>query len=370
MTTKLLDLSDKGLWHTYLNRILHKDIYFTPEYCEIHELNGEGKAQLFIYEDGEDFVCYPFMLREVSELPYLHKYIAKYGVLYDISTPYGYGGPLTNVQGSMAGRSLLRKFWEAFDEYCERANIISEFIRFHPLLQNQLLYPDTHPLHIRDTIHVELTKEYEDIWANYDTKNRNRIRKAKKNELRIVHRPLDELDDFMDLYYSTMKKNGAREYYYFSKDFFEQTCKLLKGNAELIEVVTPGGKTIMSALFMCGEEFVHYHLSGSDSNHSHLGANNLLLDYTVKWARERGYKSLHLGGGYTGNDDSLFRFKRIFNKHGELPFYIGKQIHNRSIYEELASEIGKGLSDYFPIYRHPDLLVSTSEGSNSVLARH
>ncbi|TKD70813.1 lipid II:glycine glycyltransferase FemX [Pseudalkalibacillus hwajinpoensis] len=371
MTTKILDLSDKQTWHAYLNRIENKDIYFTPEYSEIYERNGEGKAQLFIYEEGDNFVYYPYLLRSLSELTHLRKFVAKYGALYDISTPYGYGGPITNLRDEIEARSLLLRSAIAFNDHCIKANIISEFIRFHPLLQNQSIYSGSEPIYIRDTIHVDLTRDYDDIWANYDTKNRNRIRKANSYDLRIVHRDISELSDFLRLYYSTMTKNGARDYYYFSEAFFQHTCELLKEKAELIEVVTKDEKVIMSALFICGDDTIHYHLSGSDSDQLKLSANNLILDYTVRWAKERNYKSLHLGGGYTGNGDSLYRFKKRFNKKGNLPFYIGKQIHCPDIYEEIVLEMkNEEITDYFPVYRHPDLyLTSKDEENQSLLAR-
>ncbi|MBN8209771.1 peptidoglycan bridge formation glycyltransferase FemA/FemB family protein [Bacillus sp. NTK071] len=370
MATKLLDLSDKRVWHDYLTRIERKDIYFTPEYCEIYERNGEGKAQLFIYEEGENFVYYPYLLRNLSELPHLRKFVAKHGALYDISTPYGYGGPITNLNDKTKARSLLIRFSIAFHDHCKETNIISEFIRFHPLLQNHLIFAGSEPVYIRDTVHVDLTRDYDEIWANYDSKNRNRIRKAMSYDLRIVHRDRGELHNFLKLYYSTMTKNNAREYYYFSEAFFQHTCELLLEKAELIDVVTKDDKAIMSALFICGDDMIHYHLSGSDPDQVNLSANNFILDYTVKWAKERHFKSLHLGGGYTGND-SLYRFKKRFNKKGDLPFYIGKQIHHPVIYEEIALEMMKAeIADYFPIYRHPDLfLTSVDEGEHSLLAR-
>ncbi|MDQ0482528.1 GNAT family N-acetyltransferase [Guptibacillus hwajinpoensis] len=373
MATKILDLNHKKGWHDYLALIEQKDIYYTPEYCEIYERNGEGKAQLFIYEERENFVYYPYLLRTLSGITHLRKFEAKYGTLYDISTPYGYGGPITNITDKTEARLILERFSNAFHEYCKETNIISEFIRFHPLLQNQSIFSGSKPIYIRDTIHVDLTRDYDEIWAKYDSKNRNRIRKAESYDLRILHRDIsdsNDLSDFMRLYHSTMRKNNARDYYYFSEEFFHHTCELLHEKAELIEVITKENKVIMSALLICGEDWIHYHLSGSDPDELKLSANNFLLDYTVKWAKERNYKSLHLGGGYIGNGDSLYRFKKRFNKEGDLPFYIGKLIHNQAIYKEMALKMSEeDISDYFPIYRHPDLfLTSTEDGEHSLLA--
>ena len=110
MATRILDLSERHIWNRYLSRIERKDIYFTPEYCEIYERNGEGKAQLFVYEEGENFVYYPFLLRNLNELSYLSKSVAKHGTLYDITTPYGYGGPITNTNDENVARALLFQF--------------------------------------------------------------------------------------------------------------------------------------------------------------------------------------------------------------------------------------------------------------------
>ena len=354
MTFRILDLNDKEIWHDYLNRLHRKDVYFTPEYCEIYEKNGEGTAQLFLYEEGEDFVFYPYLLRNLKDLPAVSHVVKKYGQLYDITTPYGYGGPITNVEEETNVQPLMRRFTNSFREYCYSTNIITEFIRFHPLLQNQMIYSDIEKIYLRDTIHIDLLPDYETIWANYDTKNRNRIRKSKTYDLRIVHRKADELSNFLKLYYSTMAKAKARDYYFFSTDFFRNTFHLLNEKIELIEVVTNKNQVIMTSLFIYGNEYIHYHLSGSDRDHLKLAANNLILDYAVKWAKGKGFKSLHLGGGYSGNDDSLYKFKKHFNKYGNLPFHIGRQIHNPIIYGELSSLIQDDLQDYFPIYRHPD----------------
>jgi hypothetical protein len=41
-----------------------------------------------------------------------------------------------------------------------------------------------------------------------------------------------------------------------------------------------------------------------------------------------------LGGGLSEND-SLFGFKKQFNKNGRLPFYVGRTIFIRSVYDYL-----------------------------------
>jgi len=96
MSFTTFEIPQREKWLEFLNRIDLKDIYFTPEYCHLYEKNGEGKAQLIIYEEGNQFIYYPFLLREINEIQDIKHLESKYGEMYDIITPYGYGGPITN----------------------------------------------------------------------------------------------------------------------------------------------------------------------------------------------------------------------------------------------------------------------------------
>ncbi|MED1468856.1 GNAT family N-acetyltransferase [Bacillus salipaludis] len=354
MVTKVFDLTEKESWYEFLGRIENQDIYFTPEYFEIYERNGEGKARLFVYENGQGFVYYPFLIRGLRNLTIAKNVSKKYGELYDITTPYGYGGPITNTKDESNKKQLFREFEDSFHSYCFRNNIITEFVRFHPLIRNDQDYKDIECTLNRHTIYIDLSLDLEEIWSNYDNKNRNRLRKAKANEyFTMVHRHPSELDNFIDLYYKTMDKKNAYDYYYFQRSFFENSVELLKDHLELIEVVMED-KVIMSCFFMHYGDFIHYHLLGSDEEYLNFSPNNSLIHYVVEWAKTKGKKALHLGGGYKGDSDTLYRFKKRFNKYGDLPFYIGKRIRNEEIYYELVKDLPVS-ENYFPLYRHPDL---------------
>ncbi|MGR9048714.1 lipid II:glycine glycyltransferase FemX [Halobacillus faecis] len=344
---------DSELWHEYLNQMRNKDIYFTPEYLTLHELNGEGEATLFLYVEGNEFIYYPFLKRKLSELPHLSLNSNLSGELYDITTPYGYGGPISNIKDASRKNQFYKNFTKAFENYCEKEGIVTEFVRFHPLIGNHQDYLSIDSTYLRNTIHVDLTKDLDEIWANYDSTNRNRIRKANKNGLEVIHKPLHQRKDFLRIYYATMDKNNASQYYYFSEQYFQNKAELLEEKAELFEV-RYRGQIIFSGIFMRYGDFLHYDLVGSDLNYLKICPNNYVIDYAARWGKERGMKYLHLGGGYSGNDN-LFRFKKRFNKYGELPFYIGKKVHNNNIYQKLTERMDSG-SGYFPMYRDTSIL--------------
>lgn len=84
------------------------------------------------------------------------------------------------------------------------------------------------------------------------------------------------------------------------------------------------------------DDYMHYHLAGTHTEFRKYSPGNLLLYEAACWASEKGIKQFHLGGGIVEND-SLFGFKKQFNKNDRLPFYIGRTIFDNNKYEYLMS---------------------------------
>ena len=69
-----------------------------------------------------------------------------------------------------------------------------------------------------------------------------------------------------------------------------------------------------------------------------------------------GFETLHLGGGLGSREDSLFQFKKSFNRTSSNVFSVGKKCFNKEVYEYLVSirhnTFGLDLSsEFFPLYR-------------------
>ena len=326
------------------------DIYFLEEYGKVYEDNKEGKLTTYFFECEYGKVYYLFLLRKIC-IPNDTGY-------YDITTPFGYGGPLFIEYKEEDLSKLILSFKKEFGKYCLNNNIITEFVRFHPLIKNHLqmdLYMNIS--NIRDTAYIKLDSP-EEIWNNLKSTCRNRIRKAEKHNIEIqLDNSYKSLDNFINLYISTMEINNAKQYYFFDKEFFYNTFKLLKNNVFLFNSIYEG-KTISSAMIMKYGDYIHYHFGGSDHLYTNLAPNNLLFYKIALWGQEKGCKYFHLGGGTTGNDDPIFHFKKTFSKDGITNFFIGKKIHNESIYNDIVNEwkIYNNISDtdeinFFPIYR-------------------
>ena len=50
-----------------------------------------------LFTHGETVVLYPFVLRELTTLPHLGEEYAGY---HDVTTPFGYGGPLVHKRAA------------------------------------------------------------------------------------------------------------------------------------------------------------------------------------------------------------------------------------------------------------------------------
>lgn len=332
---EILDLSSSQKWNKYLRNlpIEQQDIYFTPEYYRLYEELGDGLARCFVYEDGEDIALYPFLLNSVNKLGYNldNQY-------YDIQGAYGYNG----ICCSCKDPELIKSFYNSFYQYCINNNIIAEFTRFNPLLQNDRVSSGYMTMiQDRETVMIDLKKPYGEIWANdYSSKSRNMVRKALKlgYKLQAVEYPGgQDIDSFVRIYNYSMDAVKSEKYYYFNRDFFFNTFGYLKEHAILFKVLDCKDELVCSSIFFYYGDYFHYHLSGKSAKADN-SVNNFLIDRAVVYAQERGASYFHLGGGRSrSNDDSLLKFKKSFSKR-IFPFYIGKKILNKKVYKEIVTQ--------------------------------
>lgn len=249
---------------------------------------------------------------------------------FDLETPYGYGGPLTD--NKIISKETQLRFLQELTNYCLENNIVSQFIRFHPILDNQNILSDViSNKYLRDTIFIDTTN-FDSIMNNMDSKNRNMVRKAVKNNVKIICKPITEYNVFFKMYTETMARNKAADYYTFKEDYFK-SLESLADNA-MIMYAMHDGLVIGGAIMFFNNNYMHYHLAGSFSEFRQYSPSNLLLYEAAVWANKHGIKKLHLGGGMEP-DDSLFGFKKQFNKNGRLPFTVGRTIFNDKAYSKL-----------------------------------
>lgn len=322
-------ISNKNEWKEILKLNCFDDIYYQNEYAESLKIHGDGSPLLIYYEGKSVKLFYVVMKRDIFEDVNFRGYL-KQEELYDFETPYGYGGPI--VIGDFSKKEQ-EKFKEELKLYCIEHGVVSQFVRFYPLLNNWVYSGIFDELkELKETVFID-TENEENIFKNMDSKNRNMVRKAIKNEITIVQDKGERLDDFIRIYEHTMQMHDADEYYTFKRGYFEYLIEHMRDNVCFFYAIYKE-QIISASMFFYNKDIMHYHLSGTEPEFRHLAAANLLLYEAAVWAAQNNISKLHLGGGMT-KGDSLFGFKKQFNKYGQVPFVIGKTVFMMDKYEEL-----------------------------------
>jgi len=341
---EVLTLKQRNRWDSLVHSFKKHDVYWLSGYVKAFQIHGDGEPLLFSYEGEEARGINVVMKRDVAKD---HHFAGKLenDKYFDFATPYGYGGWL--IEGEMT-----EKLFQAYENWCRKSGIISEFVRFHPIVKNhEEASPFYEVIQLGEVVHMDLESP-ETIWNNITSKNRNVIRKATGNEVKIYNGRYPEIyETFRVIYNGTMEKVSAENYYYFEPEFYTSVLNDLSQNAQVFYAVKDG-QVIAASIMLAANGRMNYHLSGNLREFNSLAPTNLLLYETALWGCANGYRTLYLGGGVGSGEDSLFKFKRAFYK-GELNhFFIGKKVYNQEMYDKLVgmkSQIEN--PGYFPVYR-------------------
>lgn len=333
-------------WNRVVNTFSKCDVYYYSEYVKGFKIHGDGEPLLIHYYDSNISAINVVMKRDISDDIKIGKLIEK-NRYYDLSTPYGYGGWIIDGEGD------LETLFVEYTNWCKENNIISEFVRFHPVLRNHNYCLSSYDVvKLGKVVTMDLTSK-DIIWNNIISKNRNMIRKAEKNGIRILVGDSKELyETFKVIYDETMKHDNADEYYYFKNEFYESIRCDLCDKSKIFYAVNDENKIISAAIILMSNGKLNYHLSGSVYEYRKYAPTNLLLYSVAAWGSEHRYNTLYLGGGVGAKEDALLAFKKSFYK-GELDdYFIGKKIFDEEKYFELCRMRKKDQeSKYFPLYR-------------------
>lgn len=343
LTVFTLEQSDS--WDAIVRTFEDYDVYWLSGYVKAFKIHGDGEPLLFYYNDNTTKGINVVMKRDISNDSRFEGKLPK-DTYYDFATPYGYGGWL--IEGKETN-----KLFQHYYSWCINNSIVSEFVRFHPVVNNSNLSKGFYDvIDLGNTVALDLTSP-EIIWENITSKNRNMIRKAQKSGVEIYSGRNEELyEKFRVIYNATMENDKAEEYYFFKNDFYKSICCDLPENAQIFYAMLDN-EMIAASIIIASNGKLNYHLSGSKYEYRNLAPSNLLLYKVALWGCANGCKTFHLGGGVGSGEDNLFKFKKSFYRKDNLcRFSIGRKIFNQKAYDELANmrtDIKK--DGFFPIYR-------------------
>lgn len=344
MALAVYTLEQAEQWDAVVRSFRKYDVYWLSGYVKAFQIHGDGVPLLFFYENDNTRGINVVMKRDVA---CDGKFAGKLpeGQYFDFATPYGYGGWIIEGEDT---KDLFREYLK----WIQKNGIISEFVRFHPMVKNHEASREFYEvIQLGEVVHMDLSSP-EDIWSNITGKNRNMIRKALKNDVKVYNgRFPDIYEKFMSIYNATMDKDNADAYYYFKPDFYSSVLEDLPYNSQVFWA-EKDGQTIASSIMIFANGYMNYHLSGSLREFNAFAPGNLILYKAALWGYANGYRTFYLGGGVGSGEDNLFKFKRSFYKGDLNHFYIGRKIYDQKTYDVLLkTRIKIDNPGFFPQYR-------------------
>lgn len=330
MTFKILKINELP------KRIAIPDIHYSPRYLKLFQDYLGWEAFYAYYEVPAGTILVPYFKRPIPDTEY-----------FDIIGPWYFGGPITT------NKALMPEFLELLHEWCIKENIVSEFQRLHPLLQNHKLYLDTTVFYDREVVYVRLKKSRDLILEEYDYKTRKNIAKAQREGLKAHNLIIPEsTKEFVRIYTESMNRKNTSKFYFFNEEFYKQLFENFK---PILITISDEDEVICSSLEIGGGEYCYDYLRGTNPSYLDKRPNDLAVDTAIQEAKNAGYKYFIIGGGNTKNpEDGQFRFKKSFSAT-TAPFYLYKKVHNKDKYDELCQTKGIKIpayeqADYFPEY--------------------
>lgn len=328
---------------------MNNDIYFTREYAQVNELIESGQSIYFEIKSRHGHITLGAIKREIDTR-------VNGAQFYDLITPYGYGGPVVHASTDL--KKLVAEFEAVFSRYCETNNIVSEFVRFNPLFQNQEAFGEIYDVsYIRSTVGTDLNRSEDIFQTEFCATARRKVRKLLKNDKIScsLTKGFEDIEAFLEIYNDTMKRHNATGFYYFDREYFYE-LKRQFGDELFTTSVYYEDEIIAMGLYFISGDIIHDHLNGTRSEFLNYSPAYLLKYTAMNWGKENGFSVLHYGGGVSNSEeDSVLRFKKRFSNTTEFKFHIGRKIWNQEVYDELCQINGVvGNTEFFPAYRAND----------------
>lgn len=351
MITGVEIITDAVRWSDLLRTTFNsmQDVYFDTALLETYAKQYGARYEAAFFEDDSIIIFYPYLVRDIKKTPLFSKLS---GDLFDITTPYGYGGPLVVVKQQEKLTQSLTTFRDKFERYAHQQNFVTEFVRFHPILENHQYFENALEIvQLSPVATADLTLQPDVLFTRFGTDKQRGIRKAEHAgvQIELVHtitRPL--IQEFLQIYRETMDKNTAEKKYYFTESHIQELCVALGKKLFLARAVF-GDVCIASYLVFQSGGYLTNYLSGHRRAYQQYYPKNKVIWELEKYGHAQGFRFYNLGGGRP----RLLSFKAGFSTELK-PFYIGKKIYKKEIYDMLIdmASLNDDEKKFFPAYRH------------------
>lgn len=326
--------SERREWRGLRARFSVRRPHDDPAYLDLMSPRN-AQSRMFYYAGDGFRVMYPFHLRALDP--------AIVGPEFNghsiIVSPYGYGGPLLQVDDGHSGVDCVADEWQAAWHAWMRDNdVVTEFVRED--LNDARLLPrgDGERVFVQQNVIVDLSLDAETRWRSYSAKVRKNVKRARESGLSVEF-ALDDsaLATFCAIYYDTMDRRQAADEFYLDaaalRAYLDETRPL--GEA-LIALVMNGTETVSTELVLLGSHEAYSFLGGTRAEAFPMRPNDLLKHEVCEWGHASGIREYVLGGGVQP-DDGIFRYKLAFAPDGGVDFFTRRVVADREIYDRIMA---------------------------------
>lgn len=339
---RVLRLADQEEWKTLISQSDSHDFYHTWSYHHLQQEHGE--PLLFVYQQNTVYVAIPFIKRVIMGSGY-----------YDLTSAYGYCGPIASIPFGALHVQFVMQFKSAFLEFLEEEKIVSVFAGLNPFI-DQLPFLEVIG-GVQDngvTVAIDLQLSLEEQRSRYGKKVRGQIRRVKDLGWTASYAcTAADVDAFLEIYNENMNRVDAADNYRFTSEYITALLASTDFDAHLMLVRNEQQYPVCGAIAISNGHVLQAHILGTREEYRHLSpAKYSTEEYTIL-ARNLGLKYFNLGGGLGFRKDSLFEWK-IRLSPLTFNYKTWRYVADPVRYDQLIDHYGIDRNahlDYFPLYR-------------------
>jgi len=338
----IIKIDQEEEWKSLVKRALKYDFYHSWTYHLLD--NNNGVPMLFVYEMGDDFIAMPVVKRHIQDSEY-----------FDMSSVYGYSGPISNKDFDELPADFVCRFRTSFLDFLKDEKIITVFTRLNPFLdQRSLMEGFGGVVDNGKVVVLDLTKSIEQQRCGYQERLSRKIRQLRNKGFYVKEaNTTKDIRIFYDLYTANMMRLEALDTYYFDEEYFKTLLDSDEYDARLLFVYNRNNYPVCGGIVVITNDIMQAHLLGTREEYLKDSPAKLLNEEVSLLGRELGVKQYNLGGGLGFKEDSLFRWKVNFSNH-TLDYQSWRFVANPEIYSSMLSQQDIDISseiDFFPLYR-------------------
>jgi hypothetical protein len=332
------------------------DVYHRPGYVEACVGFDGGAPVYLLYESDAGAVYAPMLKRTIDRLA---------PELSDLSSPYGYPGPLVRPADGADPHALLSDALDAICVWLGETGLVSAVMRAHPTYTplGAGLFADGRGFHHGDLVVMNLTDGMDGLRAELRPRYRSYLNRQEREGVTVEEDPtFAELDAWVDIYHQSMRRLNAVDSYFFDAAYF-RALRVALGRQVRLYFARLNGQIIAGGVFfVCGQHAV-WHLNATHDDWMAYAPSKSVIWNVAQMLMAEGVETINIGSGLGARRDALFQFKAGFSKR-TAPFCTLRLIGDTAAYDRLnerwraAAIPGADPGNMFPLYRATTRMVT------------